>query len=488
MKNYIIIFLALFIISCDDYLDINQDPNRATTADPGPIFTGVITQYSTNRVIDLGPALSTATQAWSGGGSLGAGVFTDPENYDFSIFTTGNTWRAYYREMQKNISLAIQGAIDLNDNNAQAQARIMRALTYYSTTVLWGDVPFSEAVNVDFSVPEITNLNPRFDPQQEVLAGIVAELDEALALIDGPTSNSIAASDLIFGGNMDLWAKFARSLKFRTLMTMVDADPSVAEEINRMVAAGGMISSSSENAAFPFFDQAGNRNPFWGTLNTFAGGANFFYFAGERMVEVMKSKDDPRIPAYFTPFPGGGSPEEVVGSPPGVTNIGFRPWVLSTASPGTTELVRPSSPDVLFSYSEQMFLEAEAIARGLASGGMSEADSRLRAGIRAAMEQFSIPTEDIDAYLENSIPSLDGISQDEALTLIAEEIFVDCVVRPLEHFVHWRRTERLNLEVPAQAVTTNLVRRLPYPPDELSANSNAPMNLPVLDEKMWFDQ
>jgi len=488
MKNYIIIFLALFLVSCDDYLDINQDPNRATTADPGPIFTGVITQYSTNRVIDLGPALSTATQAWSGGGSLGAGVFTNPENYTFSIFTTGNTWRAYYREMQKNISLAIRGAEELNDNNAQAQAKIMRALTYYSTTVLWGDVPYTEAVDVDFSIPEIVTLNPSFDPQEQVLAGVVTELDEALALIDGPTSNSISASDLIYGGNMDLWAKFARSLKFRTLMTMVDADPSVAADISKMITEGNMIGSSEENAEFPFFDQAGNRNPFWGTLNTFAGGANFFYFAGERMVEVMTSKDDPRVDAYFAPYPGGGSPEDVVGAPPGVTNIGFIPWVLTTASPGTTELVRPSAPDVLFSYSEQMFLEAEAIARGLAPGGMSEADARLRAGITAAMEGFNIPAEDIEAYLGSSIPKLDEISEDDALTLIAEEIFVDCVIRPLEHFVHWRRTERLGLEVPAQAVTTNILRRLPYPPDELSANSNAPATLPVIDEKMWFDQ
>ena len=488
MKKITYIFLSVFMLfSCNDYLDINQDPNRATTADPGPLFTGVITQYSTNRVIDLGPALCTGAQLWSGGGSLGAGVFTRPENYTFSIFTTGNTWRTYYRNMLKNLALAIQGAKEVNDTNAEAQAIIMRGLTLYSVTMLWGDVPYSEATDVDFSIPEISNLNPKFDPQQEVLLGIVSELDNAIQLIEGGVSNAIGSADLIYSGNMDSWRKFAKSLKFRTLMTLVDKDPSVTSEIASMVAEGDMISSNAEIAQFPFFDVAGNRNPFWGTLNTFAGGANFFYFASEKMVEIMTSKNDPRVANYFQPYPGGGSPADVTGAPAGVASIGFTPWVLSTASPGTTELVRPSSPDVLFSYSEQSFLEAEAIARDLAAGGLAEANTRFQNGIRAAMAVNGIADADADAYIAG-IGDLSGMSKAEALAAIADEIWIDCVIRPLEGFTHWRRTEMPTLELPARSTTVNLLRRLPYPPDEIGANANAPESIPNVDEKMWFDE
>lgn len=484
MKNcYYILFLMFFLVSCDDYLDVNTDPNRATTADPGPLFTGVITQYSTNRVIDLGPALSTASQLWSGGGSLGAGVFTTPENYTFSIFTTGNTWRAHYREMQKNLALAIQGAQDLGDTNAEAQCRIVSAFTFYSTTVLWGDVPFSQAVDVDFSIPEIINQNPAFDPQQEVLQGVIDELNRAIALIDGPQSNSISGNDLVYGGNMELWRKFAKSLQFRTYMTMVDADPSVAGEITKLIAEGDMISSSAENAEFPFFDQAGNRNPFWGTLDAFAGGSNFFYFAGERMVDIMTENNDPRLDVYFTPYPGGGSPADVVGAPPGVNNIGFNPWVLSTSTTDPTALVRPDAQDVWFSYSEQSFLEAEAIIRGFGDGGAAEADVRLRNGITAAMANVGVDATDFLA----SVPNLTTVSEADAREIIANELFIDCIIRPLEGSTHQRRSDLPVLELPAQAQTTGLFARLPYPPDELSANNNAPAVLPDVDDKLWFD-
>jgi hypothetical protein len=473
--------------SCNDYLDINEDPNKATVAPPGPIFTGVITQYSTNRVIDLGPALSTGAQFWSGGGTLGAGVFTRPEQYNFSIFTIGNTWRAYYREIQKNLALAIIGTQEAGDLNAEAQCKIFQAFTYYSTTVLWGDVPFSEAIAVDFSIPEIKNINPKFDPQQEVLEGVLNILDEAISLIDESGTTSITNSDLIYTGDMSKWSKFAKSLKFRTLLTMVDADPSKAEAISRMMSEGGMI-EKGDNAEFPFFAVSGNQNPFWGTLNTFAGGTNFFYFAGDEMVKLMQELNDPRLTTYFEPYPGGGSAEEVTGAPAGAQSFPTNPWVLTTSSGGDVSLVRPDAPDVLFSYSEQAFLEAEAMVRGFGSGGKQEADSKLREGIRDAMEQYNIDNVTIENYLNDAIPDLVTLSDEEARAVIAEQIWIDCIIRPLEGFTHWRRAEIPALPVPEGAALTNFLRRLTYPPDEISANNSVPEVLPNADEKLWFDQ
>ena len=70
MKIFKILFVFMLVglVSCEDYLDVNEDPNKSSSAEAGPIFTGVSTGYSTNRTIDLGPAVSTAGQMWSGGG------------------------------------------------------------------------------------------------------------------------------------------------------------------------------------------------------------------------------------------------------------------------------------------------------------------------------------------------------------------------------------------------------------------------------------
>jgi len=482
LAKYILIpLLILSAVACEsDFLDVNTSPNTSSAADPALLFTNSIVDYSTNRTIDFGPTGMAVGQLYSGGGSLGAGVFTQPERYIISIFVNGNTWRSHYRNEHKNLKLAIDiaEAADPVENNAAAQCKIFRALIYWSTTVIWGDVPFSEAVNPEFDLPN-------FDPQQQVLNGIVTMLDEAIAQIDESSPLAITSSDLIYTGDMNRWRKFAKSLKFRTLMTMVDADPSKAGEIGAMIAEGDMISSRLENARFPFFSQSGNRNPFWETLNAFAAGQNFFYFAGEAMVELMKSKSDPRLEAYFEPYPDGGDPNsEIMGVPPGDDASPAVHWVLSTAplgSDGSTELVRPAAPDVLFSYQEQLFLEAEAIARGFATG---DADAKMREGITVAMLSYGIDQTDISAYLAG-IPTA-------TVKLIAEEAWVDLVVRPLEGWTHWRRTENggvgyPDLELPEGAQTANLMRRFPLPPDEVSANTNAPTERP-LDEKMWFDQ
>ncbi len=452
--KYIMLAAVVWLASsCEsDFLDVNQDPNEATSAEPPLLFTGALNQYSTNRVIDFGPTAATAAQLWSGGGNLGAGVFTQPERYIISIFSNGNTWRSHYREIQKNLTLAVQGAegADPVNNNAAAQCKIFQAMTFLSTTLIWEDAPFVEAVDIDFGTLELQSPNPTFDPQEQVLNGVLGLLDEALAQIDPESPLSISGNDLIFGGDMDNWRKFAKSLKLRTMMIMVGSDPSKAGDIAALIQEGDMISSADDNALYPFFGESGNRNPFWETLNAFAGGQNLFYFASEAMVEVMKKYNDPRLEAYFEPYPGGEvDPNgEIIGVPPGGNIDADEAWVLSTASDGEFELVRPTTPDVLFSYQEQLYLEAEAIARGFAPGGVAEADARFRAATQAAMAYRGIGEEATTAFLA-TIPSLTAAN---AVEVISEQTWIDQIIRPLEGWTTWRRTGLPSLEVPEGAL------------------------------------
>jgi len=489
LKYIVSIVLILGAGACEsDFLDVNTSPNASSTADPALLFTNAINEYSTNRTIDFGPTGMAIGQLFSGGGSLGAGVFTQPERYIISTNVNGNTWRSHYRNEHKNLKLAsdIAETSEPVQNNAAAQCKIFRAMIFWSTTVIWGDVPFSEAVSVNFETPnELEYDQPNFDPQEQVLNGVLSMLDDAIAQIDDASPLAIANGDLIYNGDMEKWRRFAKSVKFRTLMTMVDADPSKEAEIGALIAEGDMISSLADNARFPYFSVSGNRNPFWETLNAFAGAQNLFYFAAESMVELMKSKSDPRLEVYFEPYPGGGDPDsEIMGVPPGGDASPSVHWVLSTApvgTDGTNELVRPASPDILFSYQEQLFLEAEAIARGFAAG---DADAKMREAIEVAMLSNGVNQDDIDNYLA-SVPQA-------TVPVIAEEAWVDLIIRPLEGWTHWRRTETAgvgypNLEVPDGAQTTNLMRRFPLPPDEVTSNDNAPIQRP-LDENMWFDK
>ncbi|WP_420575940.1 SusD/RagB family nutrient-binding outer membrane lipoprotein [Ekhidna sp.] len=487
-KLFVLFMVGIFATSCEDYLDVNESPNAASNSEPGPIFNNVMVGIATNRSNDIGSS-GAAAQLWSGGGSFGAGVFTNPERYNFSIFTTGNTWRSWYRDAQKDLLLASTNAEILGQTNAVAQCKIMSALVYWYTTVLWEDVPYSEAVDIDVATGAINNRNPNFDSQADVLQGVIDIIDEALALIDeGSPALAIQAEDLMFSGNMENWRKFAKSIKFRTLMTLVDAEPARASEIQAMITDNDMISSASENAEFPFFGEPGNQNPFYTVLEAFAGGSNFFYFASEVMVDRMLATNDPRIDVYFDPYPGGGSPATPAGAPAGVTSIPFSPWVLSTGGSGTNNLIRPDKPEILFTVQEQLFLEAEAHAMGYASGGLAVADEKLRAGITAAMAEHGLTGSAVSTFLDNEIPDLATLTDIQARSIIGEQYWLDCnQARWIEGWTEWRRIESPALNVPDGALTTNLLRRLPYPPDELAANVNAPDGDPPLDERMYFD-
>ena len=69
---------------------------------------------------------------------------------------------------------------------------------------------------------------PKFDSQESVLNGVLSLLDEALQLIDLNDANAIDEYDIYYKGDMNKWMTLAKSLKFRTLMVMVDKDPSKA--------------------------------------------------------------------------------------------------------------------------------------------------------------------------------------------------------------------------------------------------------------------
>ena len=122
--------------------------------------------------------------------------------------------------------LAIKNAEEADpvNHNAIAQCKILLAEHMYEATMLWGDIPFTESWNGTIKYP-------KFDSQESVLNGVLSLLDEALQIMDLNDANAIDEYDIYYKGDMNKWMTLAKSLKFRTLMVMVDKDPSKATAI-----------------------------------------------------------------------------------------------------------------------------------------------------------------------------------------------------------------------------------------------------------------
>ncbi|TXC78864.1 SusD/RagB family nutrient-binding outer membrane lipoprotein [Luteibaculum oceani] len=464
----ILLLSTMALVSCKkDWLDVNQDPETTSNVDPEFLIYTAQSEYATNRTTEIGLSGSMWTQLWASGAS--ASVFRNPERYIFSVFTTGNTWRNHYPNSQKNLKFAIDIAENPESGpakpNIAAQAKVMRALIFYTTTMLWGDVPYSQAINSDIDAP-------KFDRQEDILNGLLGELDAAIAQFDPNDVN--VANDHYFAGNVPKWIAFAKSLKFRILMTMVDSDPSKQSEIQAMLAEGGMISSNAEAAEYGFYNESGHYNPNWNVLNTFAGGQNLFYFASEVTVETMKKYNDPRLNIYF--FPGNDT-TGIRGVEPGTSGDYDKDARISL------NVVRPDAPERVFTYTEQLFLEAEAEFR---FGSAVNADAKMRAAITNSMQYWGVDQTAIDAYLV-TLPNLATQTPAQGLQLIAEQHWIASIDKPIEAWTNWRRLEFPALSLPDGATLGDIVRRLPYPPDEVNSNPNAPTQ-PSLDTKMWFDK
>ncbi len=470
-KRLLTLLLGLSLTGCFQDSDINIDPNRSAAADPALLFTGAATQLSLLRAGELTWPVALSTQMWASGARWGL----QQAQYDQARIRSA--WGRTYTDVLKNL----QVAIDLGENatpkpqNTIAQCQILMAMTYAQTTLLWGDIPFSEAATgtVDF---------PKFDTQADVLNGVLALLDDAISRIDASSRAIRAPSDPFYGGDMTKWKKFAQSLKLRTLLTMVDADPGKAAAIAQLLAlpAGSMIAGAADNARFPFFNAPGRQNPRFSFTAIFRGGVQSDWYASKPVYDLLVSLNDPRIPYFFQPGPGAAAGQYVA--------INSVETYTATTSLVNMNLLRAELPEVLFSHSEQLLLEAEAMGRGFAPGGLAAAEARYREGARQSLLSFGVPEAPTTAY----VASLPALTPENYRLHLNQQQYLDLFMRPVEGWVQQRRSGPDGSEIPSMTPPTGapvnrLIRRLLYRSEEINANPNTPAGL-QLDTKMWFDQ
>lgn len=495
MKLFKIVIISTALLfaltSCDDFLDVNTDPNAATSVSPDLLFPTVLANVAANRAIEIMPSNAFFVNIWAPNGSTG--VFINPDRYIISPFSTGNTWSNWYGTSSRNLTLMIEAAESEEPlrPNVAAQAKMMQAYLFFSLTMMWEDIPFSEALDPE-EFPE-----PSFDDQETVLRGVIAMLDEAINQVD-LSSDAVGDGDLIYEGNMENWVRFANSLKLRTLMFLRNQDASVDSDIADLLDNEPLIRTNDQQAAIPFFDEDDNAHNLWVLNNLFggftdAGNGNIFVYAGETLVDIMNDLEDPRRETYFafrTSDDGDTfEAEEYVGQTAGVSDFGGPTNAVSQ------NIIRRDWPNRMLTASEVLFYEAEYKAT---TGDLAGAHDAYEAGVRSSLEYLAPFT-----VLDSRAGSSDGISQGDmddyvdglpgsfqseaaALEAIHTQQYIEVLDRAPENWSQWRRTKFPELDVAENADLGNIIRRFPYPPDEISSNPKTPQD-PVLDTPMWFE-
>ncbi|MFW5879315.1 MAG: SusD/RagB family nutrient-binding outer membrane lipoprotein [bacterium] len=482
MKKKLRIFFTLLVLllsSCTkDWLDINDDPNTATEVSPKLLINSAMLDYNSN-LVDAGINMMLWSQHWAAG-SNNDPTFSNKEIYRESGFTTDNTWRTYYVYALKNLKVADEIAASENNSNAQAVCKILSALLFYHLTIMWEDVPYSQALQHN-EYP-----SPAADKQEDILNGVLDVLENALNIMDTDPNSTKHISSLFYL-NKDLerddmvkWEKLANSLKLRTLMILSTREPEkYSSKISALITNNSpLLSSNEDNFLFPYYDETGNKNPFYRIWESYADGA--FFFPSHSLVELLKTDDDPRMKIWFEEGDGA-SEGEYKGVVPGepLSNVSSRI---------SHQVITPSTPTQLATYSETALFLAEAYAKGFIGGAvdMINADFYYKEGIKASMEFYKVPAEEISLYISN-LAALESLDAKVALENIHKQQFKDCFFKPHEGWVQVRRTEVPALKLPRGAVRPGIIKRW-YPPSaELLSNDNITFDK-NLEQKMWIDK
>jgi len=135
---------------------------------------------------------------------------------------------------------------DLIDNTDQSEnihqiAKVFRVFVFQRLTDMYGDIPYSEA-NRGAIVRR-----PQYDRQEDIYMSFIADLSDAVQLLDENSANP-GSADILYGGDINKWRRFANSLLLRIAMRISNVNPGLAQDIGQQAIADGLIESFDDIA------------------------------------------------------------------------------------------------------------------------------------------------------------------------------------------------------------------------------------------------
>lgn len=376
MKKSIITSLiigALTLTSCDDYLDINVNPNSPSESELSNdlIYPAVEMAYAANVGDYLRSCAGYLAQYYAQ--NFGTSNYVVFSQFEPTQSRTYVFYTQFNLRVLSNANIAKKKAESEGDWATYLAATVMMAASYQDLIDMYGDTPYSEALDSN-------NAMPKFDSGEEVYAGILSDLDDAISKASAGGNQATATSFLIPNGTAADWIKVANALKLRILMrehNAVDVSSQLSSLISQNnfptsdVAWAGCWSNSSEKA-----------NPFYS--EEFADwGAQKNAVLNCAVEVTMKAYGDNRLPVYFSPSSYDG---DVHGSVSG-TNMNGAASPFSTTAYWSRPNMAYDSPVSFISLAEIEFFLAEYYAE---KGDMTNGAAHYEAAIRASFASAGV--------------------------------------------------------------------------------------------------
>ena len=492
--------LGLSVEGCADLDSLNSDPNNPENVPSNMLMSGA-EKWAVDNVYDLwfsGRQCLLYAQYWA------QRNYTEEDRYQIRESTNNNYFNYLYMGIAN-----FQKVIDLNADEATAStnsayganvnqiaaAKIMKVWLMNIITDTWGNVPYSEISQLEDGV-----LYCKYDSQKDIYDGMIAELTEAVNMID-ESEPAFTSGDVIYGGDASKWKKFGNSLKCRLAIHLSKVDSNWKTYIQEALASG-VFESNEDVAAFKYVSSGSDYSQFYS--GTYVDGRNDFTIT-EQFINILKGEADvingkshpwegtldPRLEMYTTSATYKIDGEAVTGY------NGFpygTPSSESTAARANTPnwynntpmFLEPDFAMPLMTYAEVKFIESEY-------KGFDVAD--YQEGVRASVEYWSaqsgasVASSDLDAYIAAVSSNVDAeavavqkyidlfLNGTEAWTEIRRTGYPEQLIRPGEKETYEvRDSEGYLLETgevvftPLSEVKGDIIARVKYPTNESTLN------------------
>ncbi|MFN8336987.1 MAG: SusD/RagB family nutrient-binding outer membrane lipoprotein [Cyclobacteriaceae bacterium] len=400
-----ILFLAA---SCSDFLDINDNPNAATSADVNLVLPQAITAsavvantYNTYGG-HFGGFLANA------GGFSGFGTLL---SYNLTPSDHNGLWTVTYQDPLNDFKYVIDKTEgDPTYAYFNAAAKIMTVYLYMKLVDTFGDVPYTEALRGSEGL-----VTPAYDDAASIYADLQTKLDEAISLIDnsqfslrltkasdplfGPLAQSSAERNI--GDQMLDWKRFANTLKLKMLvrtannaglaalpLTFPDIYVTPGDASTGVRIPGGSAFITDDAIVDPGFE-VNRPNPAWNSWGrtvalTLSNSSrvptsySFAFYAGPKLSDAGRGRT---IYVNYPATPHNQLGDETDAAPIVANQV---TWAGSGIYSGLGVLKGAGMGQPLMLAAEALFLRAEAELNGGIAGGTAAAETSFNAGITAS--------------------------------------------------------------------------------------------------------
>jgi hypothetical protein len=492
-KNIIILLFAALLLgnSCEEFLSVNEvNPNNASKVPTSLLLPDALNSVA--RTMN-NPRRFEFVYLWHGLWSISAG-YSQPQNlvqYKLLNSNYQNAFNEFYLIGQNLTEIEKVSAADAKESNYLAVAKIMKAYIFQNLVDCWGDVPYTEAFDA------LNNLKPKYDDQQGIYEDLVVQLDDAMDLIQNAPGDATAipvSSDIMYGGNMDLWLKFANTLKLRILLHQSGMDGRTSYITGALATTSsiGFIGAGEGGLVNPgFLVSEAKMNPFYETFYNAAGSAqsdaSSYYYAGSDAVNFLQANLDPRIGKFFKST---STTSAVYGGNIFGTNTANLKPASSTSQLGYasdpedagTMVGTPTKSAPLLTDFESLFIQAEAAERGLISG---DAKGFYEAAITQSFVYMGFATGEAVNYFSQENGNVNYTVATDKLSLILTQKWASLNgIAPVEIWTDFRRTgipDFIHWSVDPNVVNITPPIRLLYPQTEISTNNDQLLQVGPID-------